>query len=156
MKNSMSIPKILDLKTYRDTTKKRKGFTMVELVMVLGVIIALGAIALFSYAQVQHMSRMAQMTSDMEAIANGCLAYQALNITSTPPDTLADLVTGLTANESLDGIAHTDFVTSTKAPDGNYLDPWGNAYTYDSAARSISCTPNDLTGTAMEPVTRTF
>lgn len=151
-----NIMKCLDLKSYRISSKKRNGFTLVELVMVLGVIIALGAIALFSYAQVQHMSRMAQMTSDMEAIANGCLAYQALSVTSTPPDTLADLVTGLTADESLDGIAHTDFVTSTKAPDGNYLDPWGNVYTYDAAARTISCTPNDTSGTAMDVMTRSF
>lgn len=158
MMNNMNLvlPKIFDLRTYHDTTKKRKGFSVVEIMVGLAIIIALGVGAFFAFNQVQHMRKMAQMNSDLDALAQGCLAYESMNINSMPPDSLSDLVNGLTADESVDGTAHENFVTSTKAQDGTFTDPWGNEYTYSQEDRTISCTPNDSSGAAMDQVTKKF
>lgn len=136
--------------------KKRKGFSLPEILLALVVVVSLSVAVFFSLDHVQQTRKMAQMNTDMEALANGCLAYEALNIDSLPPATLADLTTGLTAEESVDGIAHTDFVTSTKAVDGAFTDPWGQTYEYDQAARTITCTPKDASGSAMTAVVRNF
>ena len=74
------------------------------------------------------------------------------------PDDLTGLVTGLTADEAVDGVAHTNLVLSTKpaAATGNFLDPWGVAYTYSATDRTLSCTPVDTNGTAMTTVVRHF
>lgn len=148
MNNNLVLPKIFDLRTYHDTatTKKRKGFSMVEIMLALAVIIALGVGAFFAFNQVQQMRKIAQMNSDLDALAQGCLAYEAMNINSLPPDSLSDLV----------GTAHDNFVTSTKAEDGSFTDPWGTEYVYSQSDRTISCTPNDASGAAMDQVTRNF
>lgn len=156
MNNDLVLPKIFDLRTYHDTTKKRKGFSMVEIMLALAVIIALGAGAFLVFNEVQQMRKIAQMNSDLDALAQGCLAYESMNINSMPPDALSDLVNGLTADESVDGTAHVNFVTSTKAEDGTFTDPWGNEYNYSQSDRTISCTPNDSSGAAMDQVTRKF
>lgn len=144
MNNNLVLPKIFDLRTYHDTatTKKRKGFSMVEIMLALAVIIALGVGAFFAFNQVQQMRKIAQMNSDLDALAQGCLAYEAMNINSLPPDSLSDLV--------------DNFVTSTKAEDGSFTDPWGTEYVYSQSDRTISCTPNDASGAAMDQVTRNF
>ena len=158
MNNNLVLPKIFDLRTYHDTatTKKRKGFSMVEIMLALAVIIALGVGAFFAFNQVQQMRKIAQMNSDLDALAQGCLAYEAMNINSLPPDSLSDLVNGLSADESVDGTAHDNFVTSTKAEDGSFTDPWGTEYVYSQSDRTISCTPNDASGAAMDQVTGNF
>lgn len=154
--NILAVPKIFDLKTFHNSTRKHKGFTMVEIMIALAVIIALGVGAFFAFNQVQQMRKMAQMNEDMNAIVNGCLAYEAMNINSLPPAALADLVTGLSADESVDGDAHENFVTSTKAEDGSFTDPWGTEYVYSQTDRTVSCTPNDASGSPMATVTKNF
>lgn len=136
--------------------RRRNGFSMVEIMVGLAIVIALGVGAFFAFNQVQQMRKMAQMNSDLDAIVNGCLAYESMNINSLPPAALSDLVTGLTADESVDGSAHENFVTSIKATDGAFTDPWGTEYVYSQSERTVSCTPNDASGTPMETVTKNF
>ena len=138
------------------SAKRRKGFSLMEIVMACALIIALSAGAFFGYSQAQQTRKMAQMTNDMEALATACVTYESTNINSLPPDALSDLVTGLTAEESVDNTAHDNFVTSKKAEDGTFLDPWGQEYQYDAAERTITCTPKDSDGQALDPVVRPF
>ncbi len=148
----------LSIKTMQEYMKNRrkKGFSLPEILVACAIIVSLSVAAFFGYNQAQQTRKMAQMNNDMEALANGCLAYEALNMNSLPPDALADLATGLTADESVDNCEHDNFVTSTKTEDGTFLDPWGVEYQYDSAERTISCTPKDSSGQDMEPVVRYF
>ena len=132
--------------------KKKKGFSLMEILVACAIIVSLSVGAFFMFNEGQQTRKMAQMTNDMDALATGCLAYEALSLESLPPDTLADLATGLTADESVDNSAHDNFVTSTKSDDGTFLDPWGVEYEYDSAERTITCTPKDSSGQDMEPV----
>lgn len=143
----------------RNKKEGQKGFTLVELMIALAVVITLSVAAFFGYSQVQQMRKIAQMNNDLDAISSGALAYESLSIDSTPPSDIDDLITGLTAAQSIDGTAHSNFITSTKAGSGDtasITDPWGVEYTYSQTARTISCTPKDANNTSLTTVVRRF
>ena len=138
--------------------KRRKGFTLIEIMVACAIIIALSVGAFFGYSQAQQSRKMAQMRQDMEAICTAALAYEAMSTDSTPPADIASLITGLSADKAVDGTAHT-FLTQTKGSTvsaDNILDPWGTAYTYSQADRTVKCTPKDASGSDMAEVTRNF
>lgn len=142
--------------TSKFAKKKRKGFSFMEILVALILIVSLSVGAFFMFNEAQQTRKLAQMNNDMDAITTGCLTYESLNVNSELPASLADLATGLTTNDSVDGLEHKNIVRSTKAADGNFVDPWGQAYEYDKAARTLTCTPKDKSGTAMDPVVRHF
>lgn len=150
----LSIKKIQEIRA----SKKRKGFSFMEILVALIMIVSLSVGAFFTYSDAQHTRKMAQMNNDIDAIITGVLVYEALSMDSTIPATLADLRTGLTAAESVDGLAHSNLVTSTKETGGVYLDPWGRSYEtcYSAANRTFTITPVvpevGGTGTATEIV----
>ena len=150
----LSIKKIQEMRA----NKKRKGFSFMEILVALIMIVSLSVGAFFTYSDAQQTRKMAQMHNDMDAIVTGVLVHEALAMDSQLPDDLTGLVTGLTADEAVDGVAHTNLVLSTKpaAATGNFLDPWGVAYTYSATDRTLSCTPVDTNGTAMTTVVRHF
>ena len=138
--------------------KRRKGFTLIEIMVACAIIIALSVGAFFGYSQAQQSRKMAQMRQDMEAICTAALAYEAMSTDSTPPADIASLITGLPADKAVDGTAHT-FLTQTKGSTvsaNSILDPWGTAYTYSQTDRTVTCTPKDASGTAMTAVVRSF
>ena len=148
------------LKTLKNklNCKRRKGFTLIEIMVACAIIIALSVGAFFGYSQAQQSRKMAQMRQDMEAICTAALAYEAMSLDSNPPADMAALMSGLSADKAVDGTAHT-FLTQTKGSTvsaDSILDPWGAAYTYSQADRTVTCTPKDASGTAMTAVVRSF
>ena len=145
---------------FRDKFKKsakRKGFTLMEILVACAIIIALSVGAFFAYQQAQQTRKMAQMNQDMEAIANAALSYEAMSTDSSLPESIATMITGLSADKSIDGSEHkllTQFKGGAEATD--VTDPWGAAYTYSATDRTVTCTPKDASGTAMATVTRHF
>ena len=148
------------LKTWKNklNCKRRKGFTLIEIMVACAIIIALSVGAFFGYSQAQQSRKMAQMRQDMEAICTAALAYEAMSLDSNPPADMAALMSGLAADKAVDGTAHT-FLTQTKGSTvsaDSILDPWGTAYTYSQADRTVKCTPKDASGSDMAEVTRNF
>lgn len=138
--------------------RKRKGFSFMEILVSLVLIVALSVGAFFMFNEAQQTRKMAQMNNDMDAIVNGLLTYESLNIDSQLPADLGGLTTGLAAGSSIDGSAHANLVRSIKDTEGNgtFKDPWGVEYTYSQSDRTLSCTPKDASGTAMDSVVRHF
>lgn len=142
--------------------KKRKGFTLVELMVAMSIVILLGGSAFFSYRHVQHMRKIAQINMDMEAIVAACLTYESLNVTGKLPASLKDLNQGLLAAESIDGAAHPKLLSSNKmgvtgANAGQVLDPWNRPYEYSATDRTVSCTPIAPDGITTQPaISRSF
>lgn len=137
---------------------KRKGFTLMEILVACAIIISLSVGAFFAYQQAQQTRKMAQMNQDMEAIANAALSYEAMSIDSALPKSIGDMLSGLSADNSIDGVDH-QLLTQLKgkaASTDNISDPWGANYTYSNTDRTVTCTPKDASGTPMSPVTRHF
>ena len=146
---------------------RRKGFSFMEVLLALVLIVAMSVGAFFALNTAQQTRKMAQMNNDMDAIVNGLLAYEQLNVNGSLPDTLQACSAGLTADNSIDGASHTNLLKWTKATtaanapgtaagEGSFKDPWGNAYGYSKKDRTVTCTPNDASGTAMKEVVRYF
>lgn len=137
--------------------KKRRGMSaLAEMLMACVLMIIVGLALIYNLREAPHSAKMAKMTSEMDAIAAACLNYESLNINGAVPASLSDLVTGLTAAQSLDGAAHNNFITASRGTTGSVLDPWGTAYGYSSTNRTITCTPKDPSGADLTQVVKRF
>src|SRR4030043_2457474 len=107
---------------YRNLYRKEKGFTLVELMVVIIILAVLTAIAVPSYMALRNRARTAAAQSEMKNIAT------ALELHSTDLDAYP-----LTA-------VYPDAIEPeymTVVPDN---DPWGNAYVYASAGATYTLT----------------
>jgi len=80
--------------------KKSSAFTLLELLVVIGIIGLLVAIGTISYSSAQQRARDARRRSDLEAISRALEQYYAFNSGSYPTDTdcvgFADYLAGPT------------------------------------------------------------
>ena len=65
------------LRTRRPTLANRRGFTLIELMIVVAIIGILAAIAMPLYAGVQRKARIAKAQADIRTIASTMTAYSA-------------------------------------------------------------------------------
>ena len=138
---------------------RKKGFSMVEMGIVIALIIIMGTFLFVKGGEIQQSRKLAQVSNDMDAIATGALMYESFHINSQLPGTLVDLADGLDAAESIDGMAHKNIVSSSKVTTsdaGAFVDPWGTAYEYDATERTLKCTPKDASGASQKEIVRHF
>jgi type II secretory pathway pseudopilin PulG len=131
--------------------KKRKGMDLVQLgiyAICIGILLMVIMPKLTNYVEGKKMDATNQ---EMRVLAEQCALYSSISAAGNPPSTLGDLVTGLTADQSVDNQNHNDFVadkglskTLTSDPT-SFVDAWKNQYVYDAAARTITSTFNGKT-----------
>ena len=127
--------------------QKVKGQSTMDLAIY--IVIASLILLVGSYAYGAFRDRVARnnTNSELATLAEACIVYQADNVAGTPPANLGALVTGLTAAQSIDGVAKGTYVTKTTWTNdpASFVDGWGNAYQYSTAARTITSTNNGNT-----------
>lgn len=136
--------------------KKRLGWSYEQLAFVLVIMGIIISFTVMRYSDGVQAANMTKMKADIKTIATAASTYQYWSITNELPESIDDMLTGLSASESNDGQDHEGFLRPNNTESGKLLDPWGNEYEYDPAARTISCTPKNLLGNDLEKYTYEF
>lgn len=136
--------------------RKQRGFTLMELLIVIIVIAVLAAIALPKFINSGLRSKEASLKSDLKIYRNAVQLF--LNDTGSYPANLSALAATSAPASGLDaaGSAKTIVATDWKGPyiDAIMTDPVsGNAFTYGSASPNVgkinsSASGNGTDGTA--------
>lgn len=127
--------------------KKRPGQDLGQLSFYLVCVAIILAAAYLAYPIIMDAINDYVTDRDMDTIANACVLYQSQSSTFSLPANLGQLISGLSAAQSKDGLAHSNYVNKPiwTTDSSTFVDAWGNPFTYNAAARTITSTNNGNT-----------
>lgn len=124
------------MKTIREKRKLKGGIALSDLLFAMIGIMFIMAIAYLKWPQIRDFLRTGSEWMELQSLQQAATNYASLSLDGSGPTSAADLVNGLTADKSIDGIEHKGFMSdkSTRWASGDYNDVWGNAYIFGEDA----------------------
>lgn len=124
------------MKYFREKRKLKGGVALSDLIFALIGILFLMAVAYLKWPLIRDFLRTGSEWMELQALQQAATNYAGLTLDGSAPTSTQDLVDGISADNSIDGIAHTGFMSdkSKRWAAGIYQDAWGNDYTFSTDA----------------------
>ena len=101
--------------------KQRKAFSISELMVYMIVVLFLVGLLFLGLPFLINQAKVTTAKQEMDTIKTAVTTYQMMAINPSDSITMDDLKTGLTAEESVDGLSHQNILPE----DADLNDPWG-------------------------------
>lgn len=130
----------------KDKTKYIGGINISDAFLGVLMFVIIIAAAFMNADTILNYARWGSEWMEMESMKTAASTYRGLNKnrgadeTSGCPKSAADLINGLTKDQSIDGAEHTDLMSpkSGRWHDNSYKDAWGNDFVFTTETDSKS------------------
>lgn len=134
--------------TVLNTKIKQRNYKYKGEVLVTGamfyviVVILLISAAAMSWGTIRDFFKSGAQRVELNNMATAAAVYASLRTDGATPTSANDLITGVTATDAVDGMAHTGLMNgeSGRWISGTYTDIWGNAFVFTNADGKRSIT----------------
>lgn len=109
--------------------KQRKAFSISELMVYMIVVLFLVGVLFLGLPFLINQAKVTTAKQEMDTIKTAVITYQMMAINPSDSITMDDLKTGLTAEESVDGLSHQNILPE----DADLNDPWGGEYLIETS-----------------------
>lgn len=109
--------------------KQRKAFSISELMVYMIVVLFLVGVLFLGLPFLINQAKVTTAKQEMDTIKTAVTTYQMMAINPSDSITMDDLKTGLTAEESIDGLSHQNILPE----DADLNDPWGGEYLIETS-----------------------
>lgn len=109
--------------------KQRKAFSISELMVYMIVVLFLVGALFLGLPFLINQAKVTTAKQEMDTIKTAVTTYQMMAINPSDSITMDDLKTGLTAEESVDGLSHQNILPE----DADLNDPWGGEYLIETS-----------------------
>lgn len=109
--------------------KQRKAFSISELMVYMIVVLFLVGVLFLGSPFLINQAKVTTAKQEMDTIKTAVTTYQMMAINPSDSITMDDLKTGLTAEESVDGLSHQNILPE----DADLNDPWGGEYLIETS-----------------------
>lgn len=109
--------------------KQRKAFSISELMVYMIVVLFLVGVLFLGLPFLINQAKVTTAKQEMDTIKTAVTTYQMMAINPSDSITMDELKTGLTAEESVDGLSHQNILPE----DADLNDPWGGEYLIETS-----------------------
>ena len=109
--------------------KQRKAFSISELMVYMIVVLFLVGVLFLGLPFLINQAKVTTAKQEMDTIKTAVTTYQMMAINPSDSITMDDLKSGLTAEESVDGLSHQNILPE----DADLNDPWGGEYLIETS-----------------------